>query len=292
MTLFFSERVGRPIMADDQPASDESQNEGKPFKYNPILLYDSPGELITLNMLRHNMRSMMGAGFEAFCFDFPHAELHENIRVLSMMQPSIKSCIDELKSGKYTFISHYMREMYGPRAIAFEENLYQAIQQKIEFYEVILGFQNSNNLKPYVYSIDTSNESIPYLEELKKMYFSDDFDNPAFNSVRNKSFAENIEKALLKHDGGIIIVLGADHFGVQAELSQRLSKEQSKQLKSFYHYSQTDPCALRASKHLQDLLNGDQKALKRYPLGLTVVDKSKHGQFERADYQEMFNQLL
>lgn len=277
-------------MQGHQPES-TSESEDKAFKYRPIILYDAPADPITIHLLRHHLRAILGAGYTAFCFEYPNQGLHEMIRILSMMQPNIKACIEELKSGRYTFISHYMREMYQDRAIAFEESFHNVIRQKIEFFEVVLAFQTSNKL-PAVYGIDTANESIPYLEELKEMYLKHDFDNPQFNIVRDRVYAQHIKEAALKHEGGVLTVVNIDHFGVQNELTKILTEEQAKQFLSIYHYCYDDPCALRASKHHQDLLAGDQKALSRYKLGLEMINLTDKPPTEKAEYQNYMNAVL
>lgn len=269
-----------------------SDVDKEPFEKSPIILYESHADPITVDFIRSQLDELVEAGYTAICLEQPEADLNRAISELEkFMIPMRDVTIEDIESGANTFISEHIRKLYKEHAASFERQFKIGLEHKVMLYKAILAYQNDHNGLPKVYAIDTGIETGDDLKELAKIYETEDFDNPNFNRVRDAAFAQNIANALHIHHGGVITIMGNDHFGLQKALSKVLSEEQAKQIKSFYHYALTGP-EIGSSSHTAGLCKGEDKSKKRYVLGIDVRDFSNKKNLGPQDFKEMSAHLL
>lgn len=271
--------------------TDEQKNT-QAFSVNPIILYESHADPITVDLIRFQLQELVEAGYTGICLEQSEGDLEKSIEELKFRAQNFDVVIEDIDSGKNSIISEFARNTYGENALAVERQFKAGFEHKILLYQAILDFQKENSGFPKIYGIDTgvAIETIDDMNELAEIYRTNDFDNPNFNLIRDREFARNITHIAPKHDGGIIIIMGADHFGLHKQLSNHLTSEQLNQVKSHYHFSLDGPM-LGSGKHGQGLRAGDESAIKRYSLGIEVHNYAKIAQLEQSDYKRMADDI-
>lgn len=270
---------------------DDLQNK-EPFKFNPIILYESHADPITVDLIRYQLNELVEAGYTGICLEQAEGDLEKSIEELKFRTETFNIEINDIESGTNSMISEFARNTYGENALAVEKQFKVGFEHKILLYQAILDFQKENDGSPKVYGIDSgvAIETIDDMNELAEIYRTNDFDNPNFNLIRDREFAKNIAQIAPNHDGGIIIIMGADHFGLQKQLSNYLASEQLKQVKSHYHFSLDGPM-LGSGMHGQGLRAGEERSVKRYPLGIEVHNYAKRSQLGQDEYNQMVNDI-